>query len=518
MSAVVTSFTRIESTPYERDVDVGFSATLEDPLWFLGRQWQMGEHQGENASSPVWVDYSLASTPIKSYDEKFDPGKMPAEKIVESEIGDWWTMGRRIRIGKLFIGHPSITGKEKFHFHNPPPPYEFFEAFPDGLAIWNKRHELGIEDNEFGDAPPPEIIPSWERSELLYQQTPENSFSTVGKILQVNRHRGGRLDWYSVDAEESGDEGEELLDMRNAIPGPLHYPGAPCSRWWEIEEYGVDSGAYVPDSSHTATSILTELIFSHSDDWFLFPVNGIAGNKISIKSLEVTDSFGRAYNRSDRVEDGTAKWPGLLAPKDWTLFQVDGLEAGELLLWQVAELPLQSLPLERVQFGIDVTNNLYWAVELMIDGRDVNSRVKEEQTDTGELFDPFPPDGETFKPGQIFAYLPAQGIAHYWHPYTYPEEGDKHYLKQMRLPDFSHRIPVPMPKVQAEVLKTEDGEHPHQIQPLAVPQNGIEIRRQWMLARDMFGEPLLWIKRQRTPLLAAPGRRLRFDVMIQTKT
>ena len=44
---------RVEPLPRARDLDRGFAAEVGDPVWFLGRQWQMGEHQGENASSAV---------------------------------------------------------------------------------------------------------------------------------------------------------------------------------------------------------------------------------------------------------------------------------------------------------------------------------------------------------------------------------------------------------------------------------------------------------------------------------
>jgi hypothetical protein len=69
----------------------------------LGRQWQMGEHQGEDASSPVRVDLRTRATPIEPVDGQsaLDPRTVPAETIVESEPGDWWTAGRRIRLGRL---------------------------------------------------------------------------------------------------------------------------------------------------------------------------------------------------------------------------------------------------------------------------------------------------------------------------------------------------------------------------------------------------------------------------------
>ena len=47
---------RLEADPNQTDLARGLAAEVADPAWFLGRQWQMGEHQGEDASSPVSVD------------------------------------------------------------------------------------------------------------------------------------------------------------------------------------------------------------------------------------------------------------------------------------------------------------------------------------------------------------------------------------------------------------------------------------------------------------------------------
>ena len=80
-------------------------------------------------------------------------------------------------------------------------------------------------------------------------------------------------------------------------------------------------GGYVPDSSHTPTAFLSELIFSHSDDWFLFPVLAQAGNIVSIRKVSVMDVFGREY-KSEEVRAGEEPlWPGLRPPLNWTLFR-----------------------------------------------------------------------------------------------------------------------------------------------------------------------------------------------------
>ena len=511
----ILTHTRLEPRPFERDLAAGFAAPVQDPVWFLARQWQMGEHQGENASSPVWVDYQLTHRTIAAADPRFDPTVVPAEAIVESEIDDWWTMGRRVRIGKRFVDDAAVTADESVLFFNPPPPYEQFHGVPDGLLVWRNRVALGLDPARFPERIPPDSTPAWDSEHLLYQQNAATSFTAVDQLLTVQRHRGGRLDWHSVDAAPLGDPVEPTATAGEAIPTPLEYPGAPSTRWWQIENAEVDLGGYPPDSAHTPTALLTELIFSHSDDWFLFPVLAVAGHVVAIDTMRVRDSFGRTFEES--------AWPGLRPPADWTLFKVDavdpsdvGLPHADLVLWHVAELPLESGPLERVQFGLDEQSNLLWAVERMVDGREVESRKIEVAE--GRRFNDGRPSGDAGE-AREYAYVPGQGIAPYWNPYTLDDEGagGPRRLVQRRLVDLSRQKPAPMPAPKAMVLQPDDEGTLHQIAPLAVPSNGVEVARRWMLARDMNGEPVLWVQRERSGLLSPPARTLRFDVMDEAR-
>lgn len=520
MPVAPPTYIRLEPHPNERNSEAGFAAAIHDPVWFLGRQWQMGEHQGENASSPTWVDYEVSSRRIAAADPRFNPVITPAEAIVESEINDWWTMGRRVRIGRRFVGHPALSVDASLSFYKPPPPYERFHGQPDGLQLWRwpRRAEFGITDAEFGADLPPDSTPVWDSEHLLYQQNEQTAFSAGEQRLTVQRHRGGRLDWHSVDATAFAVPAEPAAEPREAIPTTLNYPGAPNSRWWQIENADVDLGGYVPDSAHTTTAFLTDLIFSHSDDWFLFPVLAQAGGIVAIESITVRDAFGRIYSSTATDTDGNVLWPGLQPPPNWTLFKVDdtaptgtGLAPNDLVLWHVAELPLESIPLERVQFGIDEESNLLWAVERIVDGREVESR--NIAPIDGPRFNNGTPTGQVGK-AREYAYVPGEGIAPRWHPYTLNDdvEGGPRRLIQRRIADLSRQKPVLTPPPEASVLQI-DQPVPHTIAPLAVPSNGIEVERRWMLARDMYGLPVLWIQRQRRPLLAPPARRLRFDVM-----
>src|SRR5262245_52016853 len=95
----ITTYQRLEPHPHDRDLEQGFAAILRDPAWMLARQWQMGEHQAENASTPVRVEYQVQEVPLDPFKGR-QPQTTPLEPLLEQEPSSWWTMGRRIVIGR----------------------------------------------------------------------------------------------------------------------------------------------------------------------------------------------------------------------------------------------------------------------------------------------------------------------------------------------------------------------------------------------------------------------------------
>ena len=138
----------------------------------------------------------------------------------------------------------------------------------------------------------------------------------------------------------------------------VQYPGAPHPRWWQIEDAGSDLGAYAPDRSHFATLLLIEIVTSHSDDWFTFPVTAKPGHVLTLHEVTVIDSFGDRWT-IEPPDDG------------WTLFAVTGLDQRSLVLWPTVATALTGPELDQVDFGVDEDANLVWAVERRIAGRDV---------------------------------------------------------------------------------------------------------------------------------------------------
>ena len=503
---------RLEPSPDEWNLQESFEAAIHDPAWFLARQWQMGEHQGENASSPVLVEFQRAARPMEplNADPALDPKIMPAEALVESEPDDWWTMGRRIRVGQRMAQQAGLGEAEaRARFRAPPPPYDAFEGAFDGKALWELRADLGLAEAAFGaDTPPPGAPWAWRSTRLDYRQ----SFPFVAGSLEVDGHHGGAMDWYSADGQGAGPEAGEFISDLKAIPTPLEYPGAPHARFWQIEDAQTDIGGYAPDTAHFATMLLVDLVYSHGDDWFLFPMTGHAGHVVAARGLVVTDAFGLRYAEAD--------FPGLQPPDDWSLFACKGLPSNQLVLWSVAELPLEGLPLESVQFGIDEQMNWLWAVERVVDAREVEARPAPPASQAAHpLYDVQAPGGDATR-ARAYRYLPSQGIAQHWHPYPIEEvDGERRFI-QGGLADLSREVPAPMPRPRAETLF--GGQPPqrelHWLYPAVIPSNGVQVERRWMLARDRRGQPVLWIQRQRKPLYSPPARNLRFDVLEESGT
>ena len=513
MATRIDRYNRLGSSPDDRDLENGFAARIHDPLWLLARQWQMGEHQGENASSPVRIECAVTRTPIKPMDgiAEFDPAVVPPEALVESELDDWWTIGRRIRVGQQLANRPEVAFAQGVRFLDPPPPYDVFRGRVDGRAVWRARERLNIPDAAFGAERPPNDSPvAWDSLRLNYNAR----FETSERPLVVTDHHGGPMDWYSADGDISNPFGESPEPIVSVgVPTPLEYPGAPHSRFWEIEDAAVDIGGYPPDTAHFATMLLVELVYSHGDDWFLFPITAHAGHVVSIASLVVIDSFGRPYSTED-LENNRPKYPGLRPPTDFTIFKCNGLRDESLVVWPVAESPLESGPIERVQFGVDEHSNVLWALERIIDARQVD-RVQVSADAAHPAYPSLTPIGDATK-AKSYEYLPASGIESRWHPYGLLWEGQSELaFEQQGLADYSLQKPRPMPHPDADVLKagTPEALELHRIAAATMSLGGLELERRWQLARDLRGRPVLWIQRQRRVLRTPPARTIRFDVM-----
>jgi hypothetical protein len=489
---------RLEPDPHQRDLARGWAAELADPAWLLGRQWQMGEHQGEDASSPVAVDIQSRATPVGAITGQpgLDPLTVPAQAIIESEPGDWWTPGRRVRIGRAAAAAAqahAVTLPAGVTLAGLPVPYQALNGTgADGRVLWQQRQALGLDDAWFGQPTPPsgEPLDLWDPAELSYSAELPAGTTT----LTVTRHDGGDLDWFHADAAGPlGLAGSEA--PVRVTPGRLRYPSAPLPRWWQIEDAQVAIGGQAPDRAAVATLLLIDLIVNHSDDWFTFSLPASAGQIITLDAVTVTDSFGDS-------------WP-LTAPAGWSLFTTTGLDPSSIVIWATARTPLAGPVLDQVVIGIDEDANLVWAVEQVVAGCTLATP------------DPAPEAGPvTASPGTrpAYSYLPMTPVPRYWHPYVVDDSSPIRRFIQGRAADLSGPSPLLLPPPVSDLLadpRAPAGGPVHQLQPAAIPPDGLRVQRRAMLARSTAGQPVLWTQRRREPLQAPPTFALRFDLLQQ---
>jgi hypothetical protein len=86
MPPPIIRWTRLEPYTRSKALEGGLRAAVHDPLWMLGRQWQLGELRGEDAGSPVKVSLRMDCTPLTRYlPQGFASqtrGETPAESAV----------------------------------------------------------------------------------------------------------------------------------------------------------------------------------------------------------------------------------------------------------------------------------------------------------------------------------------------------------------------------------------------------------------------------------------------------
>ena len=78
--ASITTFSRLEPEPQRPDVSAGASAPVQDPMWLLARQWQLGEFAGHDGGTPVLARWrGVAARPTR-----FVAGPIPPDTPMQA--------------------------------------------------------------------------------------------------------------------------------------------------------------------------------------------------------------------------------------------------------------------------------------------------------------------------------------------------------------------------------------------------------------------------------------------------
>lgn len=418
----ITAYNRLEPRPRTSDFTRSLRAEVRDGLWFLTRQWQLGELQAEDAASPIDVRVatrlapfdrvSLAGGPPTPYDET-----VPLEVMVEREDFPW-TLAMRVEAAGLFLRRvpaavrDAVRDAARVEFPLDLDPD--WQRHPDTLGLYRiaarrgfdggklvARHRAGTLAADLGataaDVEPagdavlawgervfgpgfatatPAPPPAWVPDRLAYDVTIATPATTDGDeaVLEARRYAEGRLDWYAFDAAPAGTDVEPLPGAATPIPDPdpisfvptaASFPGMPNPRFWEMEDRRINFGSLNAKTTDHLLLVFAEMGLVYGNDWFVVPLEMPVNNLCQVLGLVVTDVFG------DRTVVPAANAPSEMEWQSWSLFSTTGESRDDWrgrFLWLPATLTSTDSgpPLEELMVARDEMANLVWGIESIV--------------------------------------------------------------------------------------------------------------------------------------------------------
>ena len=85
------AWTRLEPQSHSGNPDEWLATRIHDAAWMLGRQWQAGEFAGEDCGTPLSVEVTVRSRPVKGFrpgrlDQNLARSVLPQDAVIEPEV------------------------------------------------------------------------------------------------------------------------------------------------------------------------------------------------------------------------------------------------------------------------------------------------------------------------------------------------------------------------------------------------------------------------------------------------
>lgn len=550
---------RLEGTSIDAELLEATQAQLADPLWLIGKQWQVGELTGDDAATPVLIEADVAYTPISRFQGgpraahapvlDRDRFGVPLETVVERE--DVWRGPAGTRLSAeaglqllRALGAVGVQAGEQlrtaFPLHLPA------DDGLDGpgreqLTLLTRRSFDAVALATALDAGHPPQIPAlggppgstvladwrtWQQDLFSVPGGEQASWSTrgmdyrfrVGAHLQGDRevmldapgYTGGSLDWYAFDVRPDlpglGASAARTVRRVTVAAVPARFAGQAASRFWQVEDGEVWFGDLHVGSTDLGSAAIGAYAASYGDDWFTVPVRLPRGVLARVERVTVRDTMGRRLQvRSCAELDG----PGRV----WRCFELTGdtsADAPDLAdrrspwLFLAPTLPgvVESRPVEEVLFLRDQLANLGWGTELTVESRAGRRVDRAAQARADRAAEPEAAD---------LAWLYRLGTTVLGHQVPLvPVRGPRGelYLQRGRLATASDGGGV---QTQGSLGRILEPGRPLLVLDSEVPDIGLRVTRSWQMARTATGAPVCWVGRRTTsaPPRRAPG--LLFD-------
>jgi len=376
----ISFVSRLEPRPRDNDLRRSLAAEIRDPLWFLARQWQMGEFQGEDTGSLAYIQYSGSTTAIPRWVQQgnevaLDPGA-PLEQQTLSEPFEP-DLGMQVELSHDFADllrkavadeakvnsvltafgaideykikpltddvelNPVDAASKRFlaiaagHALNGYALYTLGIALrgggslPNGLptdAALVAQLEAALSSlvdrvrAVFGDVGVTDPL-SWQKDRLEYQlQVVAVDPSGQGNArLDAHPHSDGEYEWFSFDVRSKNLAASEAAPKQvsfTMVPTRVHFDGMPAPRFWNFEENTLALPDITAERDDLVKIMAADFMLVHSNDWYTIPYALPVGSLAKTNYILVRDVFGK-LTVVRRADNGAA--PGT---DRWTMFSI----------------------------------------------------------------------------------------------------------------------------------------------------------------------------------------------------
>ncbi len=550
---------------------VPLQARVRDPMWFLTRQWQLGEFEGADSGSPAYVALTEQSGQLTGWTAAgggtsgLTAAPIEAQTEREAFTPD---VATRVELGQVFEqllaerGQVGLVGAFRGAYavsSVPDDPADVAEVqfravvgdrAIDGVALAQAIAAaapglpaapvitdaaakaavlLAIEDfqawvtatiGSVGTADPV----AWAPTQLAYAFNVLGTGPTGQTVsLAATPGADGLVEWYALDlaASAAGAAGVAVgrgpaPTIRAIIPAHVRFRGMPNARFWDFEIAGTDLGSIIPDKRDLARLAIMDFIMLHANDWFVVPIDMAPGDLHQIDELVVHDVFGvdTTVVRADRTLGSVGQWTMFTTT---VVGQPPSATADFFVLSPTAATTIeQGTVLEAVEFARDEMANMVWALEQTTENG-VGAPWPGHERDIAHNV-PAPGAGPPPPPpipGVPLRYVIQDRVPEYWIPFLPlsidPVAGSVALERAAMVRDDG----TPIEPAGRILRPSSIGASPYRVPEEVIAPTGVLVERVVARCRAVDGSTALWVMRQRGPGTGEVNSALRFDQAVE---
>ncbi len=528
------AWTRLEPQSHSGNPDEWLATRIHDAAWMLGRQWQAGEFAGEDCGTPLSVEVTVRSRPVKGFrpgrlDQNLARSVLPQDAVIEPEVerepwampglADRATAGRALAASLTAAGlqtalpgfpDADLAAAEKQQAD--PGWIMIARRSPDGEACataleagtpgwlagasaavlktveqWREWYRRNVSDNSARTT-------SWQTPRFEYSFSLDTGTGAGARQLVAPLHDGGLIDWHSFDLAPStpGAAGAVVTQSARSHAGRLRYAGMPADRLWEFEDGFVNFGAMDVQANDVIRQCFLEFATLCGNDWLIAPIDLPRGILAEVTAVTYRTTFGETVTVAPAGDVGRRG--------RFSMFTTN--QTGKPVVTEAAFLippggrSAQEGPArEEVVFARDEAANMAWAIEVMVEGPDGLSRDRRREPTV------IAPSAQPMA-GTELVYRLETEVPPWWIPMVpiaKPGLNGGFTLRKGSFTDVDSAVGRLLRPTPFDVFDEE------------VPREGVRVRRVPSLMRDEAGVLQRWIARRVAPAGGESASNLAYD-------